>query len=142
MRLLEVYGTKTAAAARIIPLSSRALEALDDLPRQISSTEPVWRNRHGRPLSYINWRDTDWREGLQELELQHRSPYQMRHTFATLALSHGAAIDDVASMMGHTDIDEVFRFYRKWIPKMSDRLRGVLDTIGKETDVQADSERR
>ena len=133
-RLLEVQGTKTAHAMRTIPLSELALAALDDIALPIKSTDPIWRNRHGRTLSYINWRDTDWRLGLEEAGLKQRTPYEMRHTFATLALGSGAAIDDVASMMGHTDIDEVYRFYRKWIPQMSDRLRSVLNTIGKEQD--------
>jgi integrase len=62
----------------------------------------------------------------------------MRHTFATLALGAGAAIDDVASTMGHTDIDEVYRFYRKWIPQSRERLRAVLNTIGKENDAALD----
>lgn len=133
-RTMNVRGTKTDAADRIIPLSENALQALRDVARGLARGGPVWLNRHGRPLSYINWRDTDWRTGLEEAGLERRTPYEMRHTFATLALSHGAAIDDVASAMGHTDIDEVYRFYRKWVPKMSDRLRSTLDTIGKEND--------
>lgn len=133
---LIVVGTKTDAALRTIPLSENALQALKDVARGIARGGPVWINRHGRVLSYINWRDTDWREGLKEAGLEHRTPYEMRHTFATLALGAGAAIDDVASAMGHTDIDEVYRFYRKWIPQSQDRLRGVLNTIGKENDAQ------
>lgn len=133
-RQLIVRGTKTDAAARVIPLSTNAIQALKDVARGIARGGPVWINRHGRKLSYINWRDTDWREGLERAGLERRTPYEMRHTFATLALGAGAAIDDVASAMGHTDIDEVYRFYRKWIPQSQDRLRGVLNTIGKETD--------
>lgn len=132
-----VRGTKTDAAARTIPLSDHALQALKDVARGIARGGPVWINRHGRKLSYLNWRDTDWRDGLEEAGLERRTPYEMRHTFATLALGAGAAIDDVASAMGHTDIDEVYRFYRKWIPQSQDRLRGVLNTIGKESDGDA-----
>jgi integrase len=135
--MLDVQGTKSEAARRLIPLSENALAALDDLPRSIHSTDPVWRNRHGRTLIYLNWRDTDWRKGLTELGLAHREPYQMRHTFATLALAAGAPIDDVASMMGHEDINIVWRYYRKWMPRGAERLRVVLNTIGKENDGSA-----
>ncbi len=138
LRLFEVRGTKTDAALRTIPLSANALEALDDVPMPIKSTDPIWRNRHGRTLSYINWRDEDWRKGLKEAGLVFRVPYEMRHTFATLALGEGAHIDDVASMMGHEDIKELYRYYRKWIPRSQDRLRGVLDRIGKENDGRRD----
>jgi len=132
--LMDVQGTKTASAVRTIPLSSLALEALDDLPRSLNPERPVWLNRFGEPLYYEGWRRNHWGKGLEEAGLEQRTPYEMRHTFATLALSAGAAIDDVASAMGHTDIDEVYRFYRKWVPKMSDRLRSVLNTIGKDSD--------
>ncbi len=50
----------------------------------------------------------------------------------TLALANGAAIDDVATVMGHEDITMAYTHYRKWIKTAADRLRASLDTIGKE----------
>jgi integrase len=64
----------------------------------------------------------------------------MRHTFATLALAHGANIDDVATVLGHDDIAVTYRYYRKWIRTMADRLRSTLDQIG-ETDAARNKSR-
>lgn len=135
--LLRVDGTKTKNAARLVPLSVHALEALDDVPWPLDPSRPLWINRLGRRLNYEQWRRTDWRAGLESLGLPHRTAYEMRHTFATLALGAGAPIDDVASAMGHADISETFNTYRKWIPPMADRLRATLNTIGKENERDA-----
>ena len=123
-------GSKTAAGHRTVPLSGNALAALAELPRSLRG--PVFIGKTGGLFDYLNWRKTDWREALQECSLEHRTPYEMRHTFATLALAHGASIDDVATVMGHEDIAVAFNYYRKWIRTMADRLRATLDTIKEE----------
>jgi integrase len=124
-------GSKTAAGHRTVPLSRHARSALMDMPRSISGR--VF-HRKGKPFDYPNWRRTDWRLALASCGLERRTPYEMRHTFATLALAHGAAIDDVATVMGHDDISVAFNFYRKWIKLAADRLRSQLDTIDREDD--------
>lgn len=130
-RLMTVHGTKTAAAARTIPLSLRAVEALEELPRGLPPL-PVfpW-------FDYHQWRKTTWPEALDGLGLARRHPYELRHTFATLALQNGASLDDVAEMLGHEDIGITRDYYRKWTRPMTDRLRGVLDTIDKEVKDEA-----
>ena len=128
-RVLTV-GSKTAAGHRTVPLSRNAIEALNDLPRSLQGR--VFVGKTGGPFDYLNWRDTDWREALAACGLERRTPYEMRHTFATLALAQGASIDDVATVMGHDDISVAFDYYRKWIRTMADRLRGILDNIDTE----------
>jgi len=123
-------GSKTAAGHRTVPLSRQALSALMELPRSI--TGRVFTSKRGGPFDYTNWRRTDWRLALTSAGLEHRSPYEMRHTFATLALAHGASIDDVATVMGHEDISVAFNYYRKWIKVAADRLRSQLDNIDTE----------
>lgn len=124
-------GSKTAAGHRTVPLSKQALTALDELPRSIFGFVFPGKQR-GKPFDYQNWRDTDWRLALETCGLPRRTPYEMRHTFATLALSAPipASIDDVATVMGHDDIAVTFRYYRKWIRASADRLRLTLDQIG------------
>lgn len=131
-------GSKTNAGHRTVPLSGNALAALAELPRALRG--PVFIGKTGGLFDYPNWRDTDWREALTECGLEHRPPYEMRHTFATLALAQGASIDDVATVMGHEDITVAFDYYRKWIRTMADRLRGILDTIKEEKRGEASGE--
>ncbi len=42
-----------------------------------------------------------WEPLLKRLGIRYRPPYQMRHTFATLAISTGENINWVARMLGH-----------------------------------------
>jgi integrase len=126
--ILCILGTKTSASLRTLPLSHHALLALSELPQSLSGR--VWIGKAGGRFDYGNWRDTDWRDALAECGLERRTPYEMRHTFATLALTAGASIADVASAMGHTDIQRCFQTYRKWTREMHERLRADLDQIG------------
>lgn len=115
-------GSKTDAGQRTVPLSAEALRSLAELPRSIDGR--VFR------FDYHEWRKTQWKLALANVGLEERTPYEMRHTFATLALAAGAAIDDVATVMGHEDIAVTYRYYRKWIKTSAERLRLTLDTIG------------
>lgn len=120
-------GSKTAAGHRTVPLSDRAIEALTELPTRLG---PVFVGKLGKgPVGYKNWRAVDWPLALTSAGFEHRTPYEMRHTFATLALAHGASIDDVATVMGHEHIGVAYDYYRKWIKTAADRLRGILNTI-------------
>lgn len=125
-RLLTVHGTKTAAAARTVPLSHAALEAIGALPILLDRNAPIFTQ------SYEDWRKLDWPAALENAGLEHRNPYEMRHTFATLALQAGAGLDDVSQALGHASVDITLRYYRKWTRPMQDRLRDVLDTIDRE----------
>jgi integrase len=132
-RLLTVHGTKTENAERTIPLSRHAIDALNDLPRGIGDAL-IFVGRSGGRFDYPNWRRSWWRDALEAEGLEQRDPYEMRHTFATLALQQGASIDDVSQVLGHSDITITLRYYRKWTRPMLERFRDVLDTINQEDD--------
>ena len=57
--------------------------------------------------------------------------YQTRHTFATLALSSGEALDWVSKMLGHRTTQMVIRHYHKYVPNLTrrdgDALARTLD---------------
>lgn len=131
-RIVRV-GSKTDAGHRTVPLSEKAVVALLWQPRSISGYVFPGK-RPGEPFNYEHWRRYEWPLALEACGFPHRPPYEMRHTFATLALAHGASIDDVATVMGHDDITVAFRYYRKWIKLGADRLRLTLDQIGATDD--------
>ena len=68
--------------------------------------------------------------GIQALEragFERRPLYQMRHTFATLALAAGMPIDFVSRQLGHTDIRTTLRFYARYIPALEERHLAMLN---------------
>lgn len=56
--------------------------------------------------------------------MRYRYPYQLRHTFASWALSSGENPLWVARQMGHKDVSMVLRVYGRYIPEM-DPLAGT-----------------
>src|SRR5205823_11270221 len=76
---------------------------------------------------------------LDGAELERRPLYQMRHTYATLALAAGARIEWVSRQMGHRDIRTTLRFYARFVPEVDARNLAALDAFA---DARAKAEAR
>jgi hypothetical protein len=53
--------------------------------------------------------------------------YDLRHTFASLLLAHGAPITYVSAQLGHADATTTLRWYARWIPRADKRAVHMLD---------------
>ena len=60
-----------------------------------------------------------WEPLLRRLGLRYRPPYQMRHTFATLAISAGENINWVARMLGHKSPVITLERYNRFVPNLT-----------------------
>lgn len=107
---INVPGSKTRAAARQIPLTPYAMEALKGLPQGLPHVLLF------QESEYQTFRKTVWPRALDRVGLSRRPPYQMRHTFATIALTKGVPIDAVSKAMGHASIEITMRYYAKYLP--------------------------
>jgi integrase len=124
--------TKTKGSVREVPMLPRAKLALQ---QQRGETKPdgawVFPNERGGRLHIANLRERVWKPALRRAGLRSRTMYQIRHTFATLALSSGEALDWVARVLGHTTTAMVIRHYHKYVPNLTRRdgaaLAAVLD---------------
>lgn len=133
-RSMVVHGTKTANRQRTIPLGAKALEALSLLPAPLRQDQHVFQGKRGERFDYFNWRRGTWRLALASAGQEYRTPNELRHTFAVLALTSGVPIDAVASILGHANVDITFRYYRKWTKSMAHKARDILDSWGQEGD--------
>lgn len=59
-------------------------------------------------------RDSHWKNLLKKIEIDYRTIYQMRHTFATVMIEHGEDILWVSHMLGHTDTSMTLQMYAKY----------------------------
>ncbi len=97
---------------RVVPLGSRAREALEDylrrdrsnLIRQRPQTEAIFVTRRGLPLSRVAlWRIVTGYARLLGLPGK-ASPHTLRHSFATHMLAGGADLRVVQELLGHASI--------------------------------------
>ena len=58
--------------------------------------------------------------------LEHRSPYALRHTFASFAIVAGVPLFELSRFMG-TSVEQIGRTYGHLLPDSLDRARTALD---------------
>lgn len=111
--------TKTASGERRAVLLPMARAALASLTRG-TETDSVFTS----PSTRARWHEDRalaraFRKACAAAEVRYRYPYQLRHTFASWALSSGENPLWVARQMGHADVQMIFRVYGKYMPDMN-----------------------
>lgn len=110
---------KTSAGQRRVVLLPAARSALGRLHRE-EDASPVFRN----PSTGERWHEDRglaraFRKACAAAEIRYRYPYQLRHTFASWALSSGENPLWVAAQMGHADVTMIFKVYGRYMPDMN-----------------------
>lgn len=112
-------ATKTEAGLRDVDLLPQALMALQAQKKHtLLSGEAVFHN----PGSGKAWEDDQqirklyWRRALKKAGVRYRAPKQMRHTFASQAISAGENVMWVARQLGHKSWTVTAKHYARWIP--------------------------
>ena len=72
-----------------------------------------------------------WEPVLKRLGVRYRPPYQMRHTFATLAISVGENINWLARTLGHKSPVVALEKYNRFVPNLTREDGKALLEAGK-----------
>ena len=93
---------------RLVPIGEVASDAitayLEDRPAGISSSEYLFVNRYGRPLSRVSAFKTVKSAAFLAGVKKEISPHTFRHSFATHLIENGADIRLVQDMLGHESV--------------------------------------
>jgi integrase len=108
--LLVIDGAKHGPR-RTIPIIPALREDLDGYrPRVTAPGELVVPNRFGQALDLDNWRFKRLQPALERAGVR-ATPYDGRHTFASLLLHEGWTLGQVAAVMGHSSSTTTARYY-------------------------------
>lgn len=73
-----------------------------------------------------------WAPIIKRAGIRYRNAYQSRHTYACWSLSAGANPNFIATQMGHTDAQMVYKVYGKWMSeKSADQISLLNQTLSR-----------
>ena len=120
-----------------MPLSRRALAALDALPPRLDSPF-VFPAVQGGPVNLDNFRRRQWSPAVEASGT--RKPariYDLRSTFASDALAAGVSVFELARIMG-TSVAMIERHYGALLDGAGAGIAGRLDALDAERDRATD----
>jgi integrase len=135
-RVLSVRGVKTSGSYRQVPLSGRALQALDRIrERRTEKLSPLlFPAPGGGPLNLNNFRRREWGPAVTAAGITTPARiYDLRSTFASNALAAGITVFELAKVMG-TSVRMIERHYGALLDGAHSAIAGRLDAHESELE--------
>jgi integrase len=130
---------KTSKSRRQVPLSRRALEALDGLKLRIA-TPLLFPSPRAEVLNLSNFRRREWAPAVTASGVAKPARiYDLRSTFASNALAAGVTVFELARVMG-TSVAMIERHYGALLDGAHAGIAGRLDALEAELEQETEAD--
>ena len=131
---------KTSGARRQVPLSARAVGALDAIPPRLD-TPLIFPAPAGGLLNLDNWRRREWAPAIEASGVATPARvYDLRSTFASDALAADVTVFELARIMG-TSVRMIERHYGTLLDGAGAGIAGRLNALDAKRDEDAQTAR-
>lgn len=128
-------GTTKTGKTRYVPIFDKLIEYLKNQELLTGMKTYVFLTEHGKNLLPSNVQKFYWKPLLFRLKIPYRKIYTTRHTFATTLLNSGKFnLNQIASLLGHSNIGMLIRHYNKYIEDENNRIDTSLNPFSMNSD--------
>lgn len=114
---------KSENSIRIVPMSTKIYELLNSLDK----TSSYVFNSRGSHFD-IKWTEKFWNKTLKGTNLEGKRFHDLRHTFATMLLLHGANLVQIKELLGHSSV-KITEMYLDALPKSKQEIVNKIDYL-------------
>lgn len=114
---------KSENSIRIIPMSPKIYDLLCSLDK----TSSYVFNSRGSHFD-IKWTEKFWNKTLKGTNLEGKRFHDLRHTFATMLLLHGANLVQIKELLGHSSV-KITEMYLDALPKSKQEIVNKIDYL-------------